>query len=172
MRLKGVAIAGLISTFDAAQQAIPIHDVPLSSVREQAQSLNLPLIEVALPSPCPNPVYIHRFTEACNLAGADALMFGDLFLQEIRQFRQQSFPQFELLFPLWGSDTAALAQEMLDQGINATVTAVTPELLPAAFIGRPFDRGFLKSLPLNVDPCGENGEFHTFVSPSCLASFL
>lgn len=169
MRLESTPIAGLITTFDAEQGTIPIHGVPLSSIREQAQSLNLPMLEVGLPGYCPNPVYVDRFTKACRLAGVDTVVFGDLFLREVRQFREQSFPLLDLMFPLWGSDTAVLAQEMLAGGVAATITAVNPEVLPVTLIGCPFDQRFLQSLPPTIDPCGENGEFHTLVAPSCLA---
>jgi len=159
------AASHLICTFDETTNVVPIHNTKLADIDRQALALQMPVMKIPLPSQCSNAVYIQRFAEAC--APFDAIVFGDLFLEDIRQFREQSLPEKELLFPLWKRDTPQLAREMILGGLVATVTAAQDP----ALIGRLFDEAFLASLPTATDPCGENGEFHTYVHPSCLASF-
>jgi diphthamide synthase (EF-2-diphthine--ammonia ligase) len=168
LRVSPFPIAALLTTFDETTGRIPIHDVPLDCIEAQADALRIPLRKVALPAACPNEEY--RARVAAALRPGEAVMFGDLFLQDVREFRERSFPDWELVFPLWGLDTAALAGEMVREGLEATVTAVDTRVLPASLVGSAFDQEFLSALPAGVDPCGENGEFHTFVSESWLAS--
>ena len=165
LRDTGPRVTHLITTFDESTGSVPIHNVPLTQIEQQAQALQRILIKVPLPQPCPNAVYVERFTKAC--AGFNAIVFGDLFLAEIRAFRERSFPGFRLEFPLWGRDTRLLAQKMISGGLRARITAASNP----AWVGRPFDLPFLNELPPDVDPCGENGEFHTLVEPECLVSF-
>jgi diphthamide synthase (EF-2-diphthine--ammonia ligase) len=155
----------LICTFDESTSVVPIHNTPLADISRQAEALRMPLIKVPLPSHCPNTIYIERFAAAC--AQFDAIVFGDLFLDDIRQFRIRSFPDKQLLFPLWNRNTGELAREMIRSGLIATVTVAQNP----SFVGQPFDEAFLERLPPTADPCGENGEFHTYVNPACLASF-
>ena len=159
------AASHLICTFDETTNVVSIHNTAIADIDRQAIALQMPVIKVPLPPQCPNAAYIERFAAAC--AQFDAIAFGDLFLEDIRQFRERSLPERELLFPLWKRDTGQLAREMIRCGLAATVTAAQD----ASLIGRLFDEAFLASLPTATDPCGENGEFHTYVHPSCLASF-
>ena len=155
----------LITTYDEQSGLVPIHNVKMSEVRLQAEVLRMKFIGVPLPTNCPNTMYIEQFKKACS--GFEAIVFGDLFLADIREFREQSFPEWSLEFPLWGRDTSELAREMIACGLQASVTAAQD----AAWIGRKFDDRFLSDLPSGTDYCGENGEFHTWVEPECLVSF-
>lgn len=169
LRVSPLPIDALVTTFDESTGLVPIHNVPVSRMDAQAAALGIHLRKVALPPACPNDEYRERVSAAFQ--ADEPIIFGDLFLQDIRDFRERSFPGRELIFPLWNRDTAALAREMIAGGLQATVTAVDPTKLPASLVGRAFDERFLADLPAAVDPCGENGEFHTFVSEQCLASF-
>jgi len=165
LRRVGLCATHLITTFDESSGLVPIHNVPLGAIRRQAEALRMELIAVPLPASCPNTIYVDQFGRAC--AEFDTLVFGDLFLQDIREFRERSFVNMTLEFPLWGQHTGELAREMIDGGLRATVTAARNP----ALIGRRFDYSLLADLPEETDPCGENGEFHTWVEPECLVSF-
>jgi uncharacterized protein (TIGR00290 family) len=158
-------VTALVTTFDRDTGRVPIHDVPLRWIERQAEQLRIPLLSVALPFPCSNIEYLEALRPILARADADAVVFGDLFLEDIRKFRETSLEAsgLEAIFPLWGRDTAKLAQQMIAGGLNAVVTAIDRAKLDAAFLGRPFDAELLAALPKDVDPCGENGEFHTFV---------
>jgi diphthamide synthase (EF-2-diphthine--ammonia ligase) len=124
---------------------------------------------VLIPSPCPNEVYEAETGRALAAAKADGVshvVFGDLFLRDVRDYREAQLAEFGLTgsFPLWGKDTAALAREMVEAGMSATITCVDPRRLDGSFAGRQFDGALLDDLPDGVDPCGENGEFHTVVT--------
>ena len=149
-----------------------IHSTPAWMLKEQALRLGVPLYEIPIPYPCSNAQYeaaMERFLERMRRLpkhlGASNLAFGDLFLEDIRRYREDrlSGTGFFPLFPVWGQDTAELAEEMIESGMKAIVTAVNPAALTAAFAGRWFDRTSLSELPAAVDPLGENGEFHTCV---------
>ena len=146
-----------------------MHGVRQELVELQAQRMDLPLWPVELPWPCSNAEYEERCTEVWHRAlqqGFHAVAFGDLFLADIRAYRvrQLAGSGLEPLFPLWNIPTGELAREMLQGGLKAIVTCVDPRHLNRSFAGRDFDEAFLRDLPPGVDPCGENGEFHTFVS--------
>jgi uncharacterized protein (TIGR00290 family) len=179
----GIEVVGLVSTvsiLDEASEAseasgdaepeIVMHRVPASRLRAQAAAAGLPLTLVELPWPCPNGRYEEALLDLVERQraerGVEAIAFGDLFLDDIRAYRERLLERSGLLplFPLWGRDTAALAREMIADGLEATVTAVDPERLDPSFVGRSFDDALLADLPAGVDPCGENGEFHTFVT--------
>lgn len=160
-------VVGLLTTLEEDSGRVGMHGVPAPLVRAQAASLDLPLAEVPLPWPCPNETYIARVKaalEAQRSTGVDTVAFGDLFLDDVRRWREDTFGAFELEFPLWGEDTAELAREMLAGGLEAVVTAVDTEALDSSLLGRAFDEALLDALPPGVDPCGENGELHTFVT--------
>jgi uncharacterized protein (TIGR00290 family) len=166
-RSAGVEVAGLLTTVNAAYDRVAMHGVRRALLEEQARAAGLPLWPVPIPSPCPNEVYEAAMAEVLQRArreGMEAVAFGDLFLEEVRRYRERQMDGsgFELLFPLWGRPTAALAEEMIEGGLRAVITCVDPRALPPTFAGRDFDRALLQSLPASVDPCGENGEFHTF----------
>jgi uncharacterized protein (TIGR00290 family) len=138
-------------------------------VEMQAASAGLPLIKVPIPSPCPNAVYEQAMNEAVARAkdeGVHHVAFGDLFLEDIRAYREKQLGACGMtpVFPLWRRDTRQLADEMLAGGLSAFLTCVDPRKLGREFAGRRFDADLLRALPLEVDPCGENGEFHTFAN--------
>jgi uncharacterized protein (TIGR00290 family) len=166
VRAAGVTVDGLLTTVDAGSDRVPVHGVPHALVQAQARALRLPLHTVALPWPCPNDVYRTRFRAALTDGGVEQVVFGDLFLGDIRTFREELLDGSGVTpaFPLWGRNTATLAVEMLRSGLRAVVTAVDPTRAPGELVGRRFDHRFLQELPAGVDPCGERGEFHTFVT--------
>jgi uncharacterized protein (TIGR00290 family) len=147
--------------------------VSMSGVREelldrQAEVVGLPLIKVRIPPACVNDVYEQRMAStlaAEAFAGIDHVAFSDLFLEDVRAYREErlEWAGKHGVFPLWGRNTAELARDMVKEGFRATVVCIDPRALDPSFAGRPFDLQFLSDLPEQVDPCGENGEFHTFV---------
>ena len=166
-RRADVTVVGLLTTVNAAYDRVAMHGVRRVLLEEQARAAGLPLWPVPIPSPCPNEVYEAAMTDVLRRArdeGIEAVAFGDLFLEDVRRYRERQMAGsgLDLLFPLWGRPTAALAEEMLDGGLRAFLTCVDPRALAAEFAGRAFDRALLAALPAGVDPCGENGEFHTF----------
>jgi uncharacterized protein (TIGR00290 family) len=166
-RRADVEVAGLLTTVNAAYDRVAMHGVRRTLLEEQARAAGLPLWPVPIPSPCPNEVYEAAMAAVLRRArdeGVEAVAFGDLFLEDVRRYRERQMAGtgLELLFPLWGRPTAALAEEMLDGGLRARLTCVDPRALAPGFAGREFDRALLAELPPAVDPCGENGEFHTF----------
>lgn len=163
-----IEIAGLLTTFNAAFDRVAMHAVRRELVERQAASIGLPLWHVPLPWPCSNVDYEAILGGVCEKARNEAIQavaFGDLFLEDIRAYRlaQMAKAQLEPLFPVWGLPTDELARDMMAAGIRAKLTCVDPRKLDASFAGREFDAELLKDLPAGVDPCGENGEFHTFV---------
>ena len=129
----------------------------------QAAALNLPLWPAPLSWPCPNDRYGECLHQVLTRSGIRRLAFGDLFLADIRQFRERLFEGSELIFPIWGTPTSGLAHQIIASGYRARVVAVDEAVLPLSLVGGEFDTQFLEKLPPGVDPCGENGEFHTFV---------
>lgn len=167
-RSSGVDVSGLLVTMNASADRVAMHAVRRQLVDAQAAALGLPVHYVQLPWPCPNEEYERLMSGAVTAAlddGATALVFGDLFLRDIRDYREKQLAGTGLqpLFPLWERPTPQLAQDMLDSGVEAVLTCVDPRALDAEFAGRTFDAALLADLPAGVDPCGENGEFHTFV---------
>jgi uncharacterized protein (TIGR00290 family) len=164
----GLEVVGLLTTINADAQRVAMHAVRRSLLAAQADALGLPLHVVELPWPCSNEEYEHRMAAAVRAARGDGvtrMVFGDLFLADVRAYREQALAGTGLapVFPLWGRDTAELAGEMVDRGVRATLTCVDPRQLDAGFAGRAYDADLLADLPPGVDPCGEYGEFHTFV---------
>jgi uncharacterized protein (TIGR00290 family) len=150
-------------------ERISMHGVRRELLARQAEALRVPLVEVLIPPSCVNEIYDARMAEAfagAPLCEVEAVAFGDLFLEDVRAYREGRLAAAGKrgLFPLWGHDTAALAREFLDAGFEATLVCVDPRALDPAFAGRRYDERLLAELPPDVDPCGENGEFHTFVS--------
>jgi uncharacterized protein (TIGR00290 family) len=168
---SGVEIVGLITTVNAAFDRVAMHAVRRQLLQQQARALSLPLFTVDIPSPCTNEIYEQAFGGALRRARADGIthvVFGDLFLEDIRAYREAQLAPLDLtpVFPLWGRDTRTLAREMIASGIQARLTCIDPRHLDRSFAGRSFDEELLAALPPNVDPCGERGEFHTFVTHS------
>jgi uncharacterized protein (TIGR00290 family) len=163
-----ITIAGLLVTVNAEADRVAMHAVRRSLLELQARRLDLPLHVVDIPSPCPNAIYEARMEQAMGTAaeqGVTAVVFGDLFLEDVREYRERALDGtgIQPLFPLWGRPTDALARTMIDSGVRAVLTCVDPSTLPPSFVGRGFDADLLDELPPEVDPCGERGEFHTFV---------
>ncbi|NBX92972.1 MAG: adenine nucleotide alpha hydrolase [Proteobacteria bacterium] len=161
-------VVQLISTIQSPSKRVNFHGTSESLLQAQAQSLRLPLTLVALPDNCTNQQYESLVIQA--LSGfqkqqINHLVFGDLFLNDIRQYRENFLERlgYSLCFPLWQNSTALVAQEIIESGLQCIVSAVDPNQLDPRCLGASFDQSFLKSLPPGVDPCGENGEFHTFV---------
>ncbi|MBO0743861.1 MAG: adenine nucleotide alpha hydrolase [Candidatus Dormibacteraeota bacterium] len=164
-------VRGLLTTMTTAFDRVSMHAVRRRLLEDQARRLHLPLRTVELPWPCPNQVYEAAFMEALQVAaGQDikAVVFGDLFLEDVRAYREHLLAptSLEPCFPLWAEDTTQLADEMLSAGLRARVTCIDPRVLDASVAGRLWDAAVLRDLPAAVDPCGERGEFHTYVVDS------
>jgi diphthamide synthase (EF-2-diphthine--ammonia ligase) len=162
-----VDVGALLTTFNEAADRVAMHAVRRSLVDAQARAAALPLIEVFIPSPCPNEIYEARMRDAMTQARRDGfthVAFGDLFLEDVRRYREERLAGagLEPIFPLWGQPTDRLARDMLDAGLQAVITCVDPRQAHASLAGRPYDTALLAALPASADPCGERGEFHTF----------
>jgi uncharacterized protein (TIGR00290 family) len=159
-----VEITGLFTTVTAGSGRVAVHAVREDLVEAQARAARLPLHRIALPHPCPNAVYEAALERFFASQGATHAAFGDLFLEDIRRYRERQFRALGLglLFPLWGEPTRRLAEEMVAAGLRAWIVCVDTRQAPRELAGRVFDRRFLLRLPHGVDPCGERGEFHTF----------
>lgn len=165
---EGPAPGALITTVTGDYERISMHGVRRELLARQAEAAGLPLTEVTIPAVCSNDVYDQRMAQAlaeAPLRDTEAVAFGDLFLADIRAYRVQRLATVgkRAVFPLWGRDTAALAGEFIAAGFAAVLVCVDPARLDPSFAGREFDDRLLDELPPGVDPCGENGEFHTFV---------
>jgi len=165
---QDVRVVALMTTFNRAANRVAMHAVRRSLVEAQAERIGLPLWPIELPWPCSNAEYEELMGGVCQRAvaeGITAVAFGDLFLEDIRAYREGQLQGtgLEPLFPVWQIPTRQLAKDMIAAGVQAKVTCVDPTKLDKSFAGRDFDLAFLKSLPASVDPCGENGEFHSFV---------
>ena len=164
----GTEPAALLTTMNGDHGRVSIHGVRAELVRAQAEALDLPLVEVEIPTGSTNELYEERLAATLAqppLAEVATVAFADLFLADIRAYRERQMTALgkRTTFPLWGRDTAALARRFVEVGFGATLVAVDTEQLDAGFVGRRFDASLLEDLPRGVDPCGENGEFHTFV---------
>jgi uncharacterized protein (TIGR00290 family) len=162
-------VVGLLTTVTSEFGRVSMHAVREALLDAQAAAAGLPCRKVRIPWPCPNATYEAEMAGAlaeARAAGVTRVVFGDLFLEDVRAYRERNLAGtgIEPVFPLWGKDTRALADEMLAGGLRATLTCVDPRKVSAALVGRAFDRALLSALPAGVDPCGENGEFHTFAS--------
>jgi uncharacterized protein (TIGR00290 family) len=145
-----------------------MHGVREELLDLQAESLGIPLEKVMIPYPCPNQLYEEKMAKvlsAWKLRGVTHVVFGDLFLEDVRRYREEKLAQIGIkaVFPLWSENTTSIAKEVMDVGFRVIITCVDPAKLDVSFAGREFDVSLLRDLPDGVDPCGENGEFHTFV---------
>ena len=162
------AVAALLTTVNEAMDRVAMHGVRRDVLEAQARAAGLPLRIVPIPHPCANDIYEARMREAVAAAVADGfthVSFGDLYLEDVRRYREERLEGTGLrpLFPLWGIPTRALADQMLASGLRARLACVDTRVLDASFVGREFDAALLADLPSGVDPCAENGEFHTCV---------
>ena len=165
---QGLAPEALITTVTEGHDRISMHGVRRELLAQQGDALGIPLVEVVIPPSCVNDVYEARMAEAFAAepsASVEAIAFGDLFLEDVRAYREERLGAAgkRALFPLWERDTGELAQEFIDAGFEAIIVCLDPRALDVSFAGRRYDERLLAELPPGVDPCGENGEFHTFV---------
>jgi len=169
LRRQGCTVGALLTSMNETAGRVSMHGVREEIVRAQAAAAGLPLVTVPLPWPCTNEIYEERFGEAVRQAVADGfthVAFGDLFLQDVRQYREDRLAGSGLtpIFPLWGRPTAALARDMIAGGLGARISTLDPRIMPRELIGAAFDEALLAALPPDVDPCAERGEFHTCVT--------
>jgi uncharacterized protein (TIGR00290 family) len=163
-----VRIAALLTTVTETYDRISMHGVRRELLLQQAESIGLPLHEVRIPPQCVNPIYEARMEEALRVHYAEGVRtaaFGDIFLEDLRAYREKNLAHIGMtaLFPIWKRDTRELIREFHENGFRAIAACVDPKVLDRSFAGRELDDAFFRDLPANVDPCGENGEFHTFV---------
>jgi uncharacterized protein (TIGR00290 family) len=162
------AVGALLTTINEAVDRVAMHAVRHDLLKAQAAAAGLPLRVVPIPSPCPNEIYEQRMRVAVEAAAREGFThaaFGDLFLEDVRRYREERLAGtgLEPLFPIWGIPTPQMAETMIDAGLRARLACVDTRKLDAAFAGREYDRPLLRDLPPGIDPCGENGEFHTCV---------
>jgi uncharacterized protein (TIGR00290 family) len=161
-------VVGLLTTFNAEADRVAMHAVRRELVERQAAAAGLPLWSVPLPWPCSNERYEALMAETCAKAVSEGIVgvaFGDLFLEDVRGYREKQMARtgLEPIFPVWGLPTGELAREMIASGVRAKLTCIDTKKLDRSFAGREFDQRLLADLPEGVDPCGEQGEFHSFV---------
>lgn len=161
-------VVGLLTTLSEDRRRIPMHEISEELLDKQALALALPLHKVFIPANCPNSIYEKRFLEAAakfKNEGVTHFIFGDLFLEDIRKYREKMLTGSGItpVFPLWGENSGIIAKKLIELDFKAVVTGVMTEKMSPNFVGRIFGPAFLKDLPKGIDPCGENGEFHTFV---------
>ena len=161
-------VVSLLTTVTAGYDRISMHGVRRSLLSQQTDSIGLPLREVEIPQQASNEIYERNmgvvFAEMYS-QGIRKVAFGDIFLEDLREYRQRQLAEFELecLFPIWQRDTSDLIEEFISDGYRGVTVCVDPRRLDESFVGRELDRDFVAALPPDVDPCGENGEFHSFV---------
>ena len=168
LRDQGIEPLALITTVTDEYDRISMHGVRRELLCRQAKATGIPLVEVRIPPGCVNEVYETRMAQAFAsppLSNVQEVAFGHLFLEDVRAYRQTRLAANDMrgLFPLWGRDTGVLAREFIAAGFQAYIVCLDPRALDASFAGRAYDERLLADLPASVDPCGENGEFHTFV---------
>jgi uncharacterized protein (TIGR00290 family) len=161
-------VTALLTTVTEGFERISMHGVRRELLRLQADSIGLPLTEVRIPPECPNTLYESRMAEAClrfRARGIGHIAFGDIFLRDLRAYREKNLAELQMhaTFPLWGIDTRQLAARFIADGFRGVTVCIDPQKLDRSFAGRQLDASFFADLPAGVDPCGENGEFHTFV---------
>jgi uncharacterized protein (TIGR00290 family) len=168
-------IVGGLTTVTETFGRVSMHGVREELLRAQLEAAGLPAVIVHIPFPCPNEIYERKMAVAmadAKQAGITHIVFGDLFLEDVRAYRERQLVGTGItpVFPLWGRPTSALARDMIDAGVEARLSTVDLKKLPTSFAGRRFDNALLAALPAEADPCGENGEFHSFVSAGPMLS--
>jgi len=168
IRRDDIEVASLLTTITEGYDRISMHGVRRSLLEQQAEALGYALEKIHIPQNCSNEIYEERMRQSLEKFGEQGVTtaaFGDLFLQDIRAYREECMNRIGMrcLFPLWGKPTPETARRFLDLGFRSIVVCVDTKALDRAFAGRDYDRDFIENLPPGVDPCGENGEFHTFV---------
>jgi uncharacterized protein (TIGR00290 family) len=168
LQQKEFRVAALLTTVTEGFDRISMHGVRRELLYRQAQSIGLPLREVFIPPQCVNPIYEARMEEAMQAVreeGIRRVAFGDIFLEDLKAYREKNLAKvgMEAVFPIWRRDTQELAASFVQLGFRARTVCIDPRILDRSFAGRELNESFFKDLPPNADPCGENGEFHTFV---------
>ena len=168
LRQQNIDVSALLTTINSSAARVAMHGVRRELLELQASAVGLPVWQIPLPWPCTNDDYEARMAEACRRAVAEgfgSIAFGDLYLQDVRAYRERQLAGSGLapVFPLWELPTAILARDMIDGGLRARLSCIDSRQLDPSFAGREFDRALLADLPPTADPCGENGEFHSFV---------
>ncbi|RMF95412.1 MAG: adenine nucleotide alpha hydrolase [Candidatus Schekmanbacteria bacterium] len=162
-----IDLVGIFSTVNKKFNRIAMHGVKVELLYLQAECIGLPLQLIEIPYPCSNEEYeekMARFVEKSKQNKIDCFAFGDLFLEDIRKYREEKLKGTGIapIFPIWGIPTDKLSEEMINKGLKAVITCVDPKQISETFIGRSYDKSFLNNIPKDIDPCGENGEFHSF----------
>jgi uncharacterized protein (TIGR00290 family) len=167
-RQSDIHIAGLVTTVNEVYERVAMHAVRTELLKRQAAAVGLPLWIANIPYPCSNSEYataMRKIVKQSREQGVEYMAFGDIFLQDVREYREANLSDTGIspLFPLWGLPTDQLARDMISSGLRAYVTCIDPRHLSPNFVGQEYSSSFLDNLPANVDPCGERGEFHSFV---------
>lgn len=162
-----IDVVGLVCTVNKTFDRVAVHGVRVELLKQQAKSVNLPLHIVYIPYPCNDDDYINAtksFITEAKKEGAECIAFGDLFLEDVRRYREKLLKGTGIvpLFPIWGISTTTLSKQMISSGLKATITCVNPKQIAKEFAGREYNESFLNDVPESIDPCGENGEFHSF----------
>ena len=165
---REIDLAGLFCTVNKQFNRVAMHGVRVELLQKQAKSIGLPLEIIEIPYPCSNAEYekiMGQFVERAKSDNIEYFAFGDLFLEDVRNYREEKLEGSGIkpIFPIWGMPTDKLSREMISSGLRAVITCIDPKQTPKEFVGREFNESFLDSLPKTIDPCGENGEFHSFV---------
>jgi uncharacterized protein (TIGR00290 family) len=168
LQREDILVTALLTTVTESYERVSMHGVRRELLERQAQSIGLPLYEVRIPPHCLNALYEARMEAALRLyfdQGVRKVAFGDIFLEDLRAYRERNLARIEMtaLFPIWKRDTRELARSFLANRFRAIAVCIDPKVLAPSFAGRELDESFFKDLPPHADPCGENGEFHTFV---------
>lgn len=163
-----IDLVGLFCTANKEFDRVAMHGVRVELLQKQAKSIGLPLEIIEIPYPCNNAEYekiMGQFVEKAKIDNIEYFAFGDLFLEDVRNYREEKLKGSGIkpIFPIWSIPTDKLSREMISSGLRTVITCINPKQIPKEFVGREFDESFLDSLPENIDPCGENGEFHSFV---------
>jgi uncharacterized protein (TIGR00290 family) len=160
-------VVSLLTTVTKDYDRISMHGVRRVLVEQQAKSIGIPLHKVFIPKNCTNEIYVAKMTEALNMfkeQGIEKVGFGDIFLEDVRKYREDNLAKLNMkgIFPIWGRDSAELAHSFIALGFKSVISCIDTKVLDQKFLGRQFDEDFLAELPPNIDPSGENGEFHSF----------
>jgi uncharacterized protein (TIGR00290 family) len=168
LKSKEYQVVSLLTTITKDYDRISMHGVRRTLVEQQAKSIGIPLHKVFIPKTCSNEIYAAKMTEALNKfkqEGVQTVAFGDIFLEDVRKYREDNLDKLNMkgIFPIWGRNSAELARSFISLGFKSVISCINTKVLDKKFLGRQFDEAFLAELPSNIDPSGENGEFHSFV---------
>lgn len=162
-----IEVVGLFCTVNQEFERVAMHAVRIELIQQQAESVGLPIQLIPIPHPCSNSEYetiMNEFIKQVKKQGIECFAFGDLFLEDVRKYREVSLADTGItpIFPIWGKETKTLSKEMVNSGLRAKITCVDPKHLSSDFAGKEYNKSFLEQISASIDPCGENGEFHSF----------